>query len=466
MENSTGMNKNHLPLLGIVAVAAAVFGVLIANDRSPAPAPAAPPAAAVAAGAAPAAGAAAAAGAAPAAGAAAPAAAPAPAAAAAAPAAPAAAAADDGPAVQAGEVGLFFTSNAMGELIDCGCRQNPLGGLARRVRWINERKARYGGAVVVDTGGMLVADAAAYGEDAEQLQARADLYLAALAASGAAGVNIGAQELALPVEQWTALARKHGVALLSANLQRKGAPVFSAHRVVQIGGLKVGLFGLITQKVPAADKLVAGQGLTVTDPVAAAKAAVKACKAEGAQVIVALGQLRQDEIDDIGEKVPEVDFVLGSYEMDLTQRPVSLGRGLHLDPYNKGKWIGEVRLRPGKSGDRWYAPDLRDKLSYEQGSLQRQIAYYVEQFAKEDAPGATKTMNERERGFAEDRLKSLRIKLQRVNLELKGEIDPPEQANAALVEMHAVKVELPEDDAIRGLVQAHHKKWPPPAQTH
>lgn len=464
------MKKDHLPLLGIVAAAAAVFGFLTWRDNQ---ARTEPPAAAAAAAAAPAAAADPATAAAPAAAPAAPAPAPAPA-----PAAPAAAPAaaplapaggasvDEGPAVQAGEVGLFFTSNTMGELIDCGCKQNPLGGLARRVKWINDRKARYAGAVVVDTGGMLVADAGAFGEDATQLAARADIYFAALKQSGAAGANVGAQELALPPAELKQIAAKHGIALLSANLTAGGKPAFEAQRVVEAAGLKVGLLGLVTKEFPGADKLVAGQGLAVQDPVAAAKTAVAALKQQGAQVIIALGQLRQDEIDDIGEKVPEIDFVLGSYEMDLTQRPVSLGRGFHVDPYNKGKWIGEARLRRGKSGDRWYAPDLRDKLSYEQGSLQRQIEYYVKQFATEDAPGATKTMSERERQFAEDRLKMLRIKLQRVNLELKGEIDPPEQANAVLLQMHAVKVELPEDPTIKALVDAHHQKWPPPAVRH
>lgn len=461
------MKQQHFVLLGFIVVGVAVFWMLTAREAHVA-APAANPTAV--------AGNAAEAAAAPAVSAAPSSAAPSSAASVApTPMPPAQAVAEAGAAVAAaaeaeapigaGEFGLFFTSNTMGELIDCGCRQNPLGGLARRVRWIRERAARYPAKLVVDTGGTLVADAAAVTETPEQLEARAEIYLAALEANAAAGLNVGAQELTLPPAKLQALATKHKVALLSANLRRGDAPAFQESLLLDVAGTKVGVFGLVTAKVPAADKWVAGQGLRIDDPVAAAARVAKELKAKGAKLIVAAAQLRQDEIDDIGEKVPDVDLILGSWEMDLTQRPNFLGRGFHLDAYNKGKWIGEVRVRPGV-GDRWYVPDLRDKLSYEQGSLQRQIAYYTEQFAKDDAPGATKAMSDTERKFAEERMVMLRAKLGRVNLELQGGIDQPNGGAALLPELTAVKVELPEDEAIAALVAAHHKIWPPPANQH
>ncbi len=372
-------------------------------------------------------------------------------------------------AQQKGEIGLFFTSNTLGELIDCGCRQNPLGGLARRVQWINDRRAKFDAALVVDTGGMLVADPVGWSEDATQLEARAELYFAAFEANAAAGVNVGAHELALPAKTLQAIAKRHNVALLSANLRAGDAPAFTESRIVTLAGQKFGLFGLVTADIPNADKLLKAHGLHVEAPLAAAKRVAAELRKQGATMVIALGQLRQEEIDDLGEKVPDVDLVLGSWEMDLTQRPISLGRGFHLDPYNKGKWIGEVRVRPAMAAattTQWYAPDLRDKLSYEQGSLQRQIAYYIEQFAKEDAAGATKTMTADERKFATERQVMLRAKLARVNLELKGDIDPPNGAGALLVQMTAVRVELPEDLGVKALVDKHHARWPPPAVQH
>lgn len=376
---------------------------------------------------------------------------------------------DAGEPAQAGEVGLFFTSNTLGELIDCGCRQNPLGGLARRVKWINDRGARYGGKVVVDTGGMLVADAGAATESREQQEARWEVYMEALAATGAQAVNVGAHELALPRATLQAAADRHKVPLLSANLRTAdGSAAFQESALIDVAGLKVGILGLVTANIPAKDRLLSAAGLQVVDPVTTAARIAKELKAKGAQLVVVAGQLRQDEIDGIGDKAPEVDLVLGSWEMDLTQRPAFLGRGYHIDPYHKGKWIGEVRLRRATRGesDRWFVPDLRDKLSYEQGSLQRQIAYYTEQFQKDDAPGAVKAMTAQERKFAEERMVSLRAKLVRVNMEFQGPIDQPEGGAALLVELVPVKTDLPEDAKTKAVVDAHHVKWPPPAVRH
>lgn len=361
-----------------------------------------------------------------------------------------------------GEVAVFFSANNMGELIDCGCHRSPLGGLARRVKWVSERSSRYTAAAHVDCGGSLIADAGIVSDGPGQAASRTGVYLAGLAAAKTVALNVAPAELAVGADLLRREAKRHKITLIATNTVtvQGGKPVFKPWIIRKIGGLKVAFLGLTTKRPPRRLALYTKQGLALTPPVEAAQAAVKALQGK-VDAIVALSWLTKTEIDDIGEKVPQVDFVLGAMDSDLTMRPEFLGRGYRLDSYNKGKWIGELRLRAGKGAEgRWFNPEMRDRLSYDQGSTQRQIAYYLKKHGEEDAAGGPK--DKRSRKFEAERLVGLRAKLSRLNLELRGKIDGPDGAASFSAKIHPMRTSLPEDDAIKKLVKAHHVTFPPP----
>ncbi|MCO4760913.1 MAG: hypothetical protein KC502_05375 [Myxococcales bacterium] len=366
------------------------------------------------------------------------------------------------PKAAAGEVALFFSANNKGELIDCGCRKSPLGGLARRAKWVDERKTRFAGAVHVDAGGSLSADAGLDADGPGQAAGRTEVYLAGLAAAHTAALNVAPAELAVGKSVLVSAAKRHKVDLVATNTvaMQSGKPAFKPWLIIGLGDLKVAILGLTTQRPPRHEALYTKQGLALTTPMKAAQRAVTKLKGK-VDAIVALSWLSQAEMDDLGEKVPEIDFIIGAKDSDLTMRPEFLGRGFRMDSYDKGKWLGELRLRKGKTAERrWFNPDLRDRLAYDQGSAQREVAYYLKKHADEDKAGGPK--DPRSRKFERDRLVAQRAKLARVNLELKGDIDPPDGAPSFSLKMHAMRTSLPENPAITKLVDGHHKRFPPP----
>ncbi len=363
------------------------------------------------------------------------------------------------------EIGLFVTSNGLGEVVDCGCRQKPLGGLARRALWLTDRAKSYKATLLLDSGGLLVADPAAVVEPAQELKSRARAIFRSLAHMGYAAVNVGPHELAIGLENLRQHAAAHKTPLVSTNIldAKTGEPAFKPFIIKEVGGLKVGIIGLSTATPPAAAKLLKEQGLKMSEAVGAARPVVTALRKKGCQLIIALSELRRDEIDAIGERVPEVDLVVGSKEMELTMRPEFLGRGYYIDPYNKGKWVGELKVRPGKDAARWLVSDLRDKLEIERVRLEREIAYYSKQFAEEDAPGATKKLEPRARKFAEERFAGAKARLQRVRLEMSGEIDPKPGSSTLQLKMVPMSADdLAEDQTVFAMIEEHIKVYPPP----
>jgi hypothetical protein len=114
---------------------------------------------------------------------------------------------------------------------------------------------------------------------------------------------------------------RYGLAFLTENVKAKklptvcanltfaasGKPVFPPYLIKTVGGVKVGVFGLITDKGnhgPSADSV------KVTDPVAAALATVKEMRAKGATAVVLLSQLGKVESEDLVANVEGVDAVI------------------------------------------------------------------------------------------------------------------------------------------------------------
>ena len=369
------------------------------------------------------------------------------------------------PVAAGDEIGIFVTSNGLGEVIDCGCKQKPLGGLARRALWLKERAGHYKATLVVDSGGLLVADPGVVIEPEQELLSRTRAIFRSMASMNYAAVNVGPHEVAIGLAHLRRLAAEHEAPLVSTNIldASTGKTAFPSSLIREIGGLKVGIIGLTTATPPAANKLFGKQGLKLAAPVAAARSEVTRLRQQGCQMIIALSELKRGEMDDLGERVPEVDLVIGSKEMELTMRPEFLGRGFYVDPYNKGKWVGELMARPGKDVSRWVVSDLREKLEIEQVQLEREISYYQRQFAEEDAPGAVKKLDERARKFAEERYAGARARLQRVRLEMGGEIDPGPESSTLQLKMVPMNAdELAEAPTVVSIVDEHIKVYPPP----
>ncbi len=375
--------------------------------------------------------------------------------------APGAAEREEAPAAP-DEVSLYFTANGMGEIEDCGCQARPLGGIAKRAQFITDRAKRYAASLAVDAGGSLAADAEIVIETPDELADRSDAIFASMAQMGYVALNVGARDLTVGVDVLKAKAKAHGIALVSANLvdAKTRKPAFEPWIVRPLGKIKVGIFGLVTSSPVARKARFDDQGLAIEAMIPAARAAVAALRSEGADVIIVLSQLARKEIDALGDEVPQIDLVLGSTDMELTQRLERLGRGFHADPYNKGKWIGELRLRVGKNADRWFANAFRSKVDIELVSLERQAGWYTKKFAEEDAPGATKTMDERERKFAEERFVNVRAKLQRVRMEREGEIDATADSSVLDLELFPLGEEVTEDPAVRKILDAHEHRFP------
>ena len=85
----------------------------------------------------------------------------------------------------------------------------------------------------------------------------------------------------------------------------------------KFGGVKVGLFGLLTTDTATSSK--PGPDVRFANPVLAAKNIVAKLRREGASVIIAVTHLAMSEDKELARRVPQIDVILGGHEHEQMQ---------------------------------------------------------------------------------------------------------------------------------------------------
>ena len=159
------------------------------------------------------------------------------------------------------------------------------GGLARRATLVDQARLESRAVIQVDAGDLMPASGDPPGLGPEQLRDRATLILRAYARMGVDAITVGERELALGVQAWRALCETAAIPVVAANLVGgDGRAPFPATRLVSAGDVTVGVFGILEldgKTSPPAD-------VQVTEPAAAARAAVRVLRGQGARLIVGL----------------------------------------------------------------------------------------------------------------------------------------------------------------------------------
>jgi len=218
------------------------------------------------------------------------------------------------PVAKARSVAIFFSGDIQGRLVPCTCEEGPLGGAARMAsvyqRWKKECPRR----IIVDVGNATV-------PTHQAADAVNRLTFEALEKLGCSVVNCGVNEVALPAERLTALARGRKFRTISANLVRAGTGenVLPAHHVVRRGRRRVGFIGLLRNDIPPQR---IGKGLRLTDPGTALKASLGALDGR-ADLIVVLCCLPPEQMYALASGYPKVNVFLGG-SAQATSAPFEL----------------------------------------------------------------------------------------------------------------------------------------------
>lgn len=201
------------------------------------------------------------------------------------------------------------------------------------------------GVLFLESGDFLFPEDALFPAEIEQRRAKADLILAATKQMGVDFIGIGDQDLRLGVEFLKDAAAKAELPVHCANLVKTdGTPVFPGRAIRTIGGVKVGLFSVMTPEADGKPVFENNPNYRLDDPFAAAEREVKALKAEGAQAIVAVTHLGVNEDMRLAKQVPGIHFVFGAHSASMLSEPNKSDATFVLQAGSRGKYLGRLDL--------------------------------------------------------------------------------------------------------------------------
>jgi hypothetical protein len=238
---------------------------------------------------------------------------------------------------------VFALAEMRGQIGPCGCTTDPLGDISRTAELVARARAA-GPVLVVDAGSLLYSRAPIPAPMVTQEELKADLlaatYQGALKVDavglGPADLPQGLDHLRLP--------------RMAANVSEISA---QAPRVIELGGAKAGVFGVIAEG--------AVTGVKLGDPVAAGKQAVAQLRGQGAQVVIGLVQAasKRDAVKLVRD-IGGVDLAVAGLGLDAPDperieiEPQHVGDGWLVAPANRGQIVARLDMTvrgPGPLAD-------------------------------------------------------------------------------------------------------------------
>ena len=205
-----------------------------------------------------------------------------------------------GAVLQPDKLVILSTTDVKGKTSPCGCHI-PKGGLSRRASLADSIRAQYGQVALVDDGGFF--------PEADGQQDLAGFIIDVMNRLNTDAVGVGERDLRYGASFLRAQVKRNRLPVVCANLieKRSRKPLFNPYLVKKIGGVEVGFFGLIGEKVdlgPSRDSLL------VEAPAAVATRTIAEMRKKGVDVVVLLGQLGKIENEDLVSAVDGVNAVV------------------------------------------------------------------------------------------------------------------------------------------------------------
>ena len=240
---------------------------------------------------------------------------------------------------------LIYTSNTLGELEPCStCPEGgDNGGLPRRAHYLKTVKEEVKNLLILDGGDALVMSY--YGQPSEREKARrwAEFVLKLYEKLGYHALNIGDTDLGLGVEYLKNLQKNSKILFLSANLKDKktNKPIFKPYLIKEIGGIKIGILGLITNEIsPNIQKEL--KNYSIENPTKVAKEIINRSMAS-CDHIIALAHLTPPEIESLAKEVPRLSIIIGGNDRSFIF-PKQIHHSIYVQTDAFGAHIGRMNL--------------------------------------------------------------------------------------------------------------------------
>ncbi len=251
-----------------------------------------------------------------------------------------------------------------------------VGGLARRVYWLKEKRKKGEPSLLLEAGDSLFPGEYARGDI---YQKRADYLLEVYGKLGYDAFGLGRRDLPFGIGFLKEQSKKHGIEFLSANLLLKGKKPFKPYKIFEVGSSKVAVISVIS---PRNTKTWEAMGISAVHPKRFLLKTIPELRKK-ADLVVLLSNLGEMEDRLLVKEVPGIDLVIGSGLGSRFKFPVKVAdRTFMVRPQSRGKSIGWVEIGIPFNGNE---KEIKGELVFLAGAVKDdpEVAKKVEELEKE-----------------------------------------------------------------------------------
>lgn len=238
------------------------------------------------------------------------------------------------------EISILYNASVRGELIDCGCKARPLGGLARRAAFIDALETTHPHTVLLDAGNLFT-DPAKGSIDQSRFVAEQT------AKMGYQVVGVGPYEIGHGADAVRRIAASTGLSFVSANLADANADLlFEPYRIVEENGVKIAVTSVYDPALVTAPYDAKVEGLQALPPLETLRNWLPELNAK-ADLVVVLSNLNGsgsvDLLRELGNTpAHRVDFVIEGMVERQYANPRVFGASRILAANARGKYLGQA----------------------------------------------------------------------------------------------------------------------------
>jgi 2',3'-cyclic-nucleotide 2'-phosphodiesterase (5'-nucleotidase family) len=251
---------------------------------------------------------------------------------------------------------VFFGDSLNGTIEPCpGCEGgSQLGGLARRGAWVQSVHETSGHSLLLDSGDLFFDKyhKAISVENVAAQSEKAHLILKCYNLLGYDALGIGDDDLSLGKDFLVDLSKNAGFPFISSNLvdQETGQALFPTYVIQETGGLRIGIFSLLSANFFSNESDSRTKGIALRDPLEEAKSILSEIRPQ-ADLVVLLSHLGYISDIELAEILPGIDVIVGGHSGRSLSYPMQVRDTIIVQVGSKGLHVGELRLQlaPDKS---------------------------------------------------------------------------------------------------------------------
>lgn len=314
-----------------------------------------------------------------------------------------------------------------------------LGGLARRVTWVERERAAGKPMVVVDSGDLFFDGRPK--EDPKKDLAKAEIIARAFRKMGPTAMNVGDLDLFQGLDFLKRVAAE-GLPLISSNLLMRAdqSPVFPPYLIREVAGLRIAFLGLLPPHLSFPGSASLEEKIMVKNPMEAARETMPKILGK-ADLVILLSDLGMNQDFSLVQAISGIDFVLGGHEGRFMGRPNQQGKTYTFQSANKGMYAGKLGLTieglPGPFQDM----GKPDYILKDIQGIDRQIRYYQQEKTRQPKENIDRSLQQ---------LNDRKSNLQK---ELKQAKDSAVKGNRFLWTLQTMEASIPEDPEVRKWIE-------------